>query len=124
MDKLEEMFKMQHDLNVRILGSNADQLMTENVTEWLLKYTRALQQEVSELIDCVPWKWWAHYQKEDIEHAKIELIDIIHFVISLAQTLGMSADDVFNTYMKKNAVNFHRQDTGYTEKAKEASLNG
>lgn len=123
MDKLEEMFKMQHDLNVRILGSNADQLMQKNVTEWLLKYSRALQQEVSELIDCVPWKWWAHYQKEDIEHAKVELIDIIHFVISLAQTLGMSAEDVFNTYMKKNVVNFHRQDTGYTEKAKEASLN-
>lgn len=123
MDKLEEMFKMQHELNARILGSNADQLMRENKTEWLLKYSRALQQEVSELIDCVPWKWWAHYQKEDVEHAKVELIDIIHFVISLAQTLGMSAEDVFNIYMKKNAVNFHRQDTGYTEKAKEASLN-
>ena len=52
MDKLEEMFKMQHELNARILGSKADQLMRENKTEWLLKYSRALQQEVSELIDC------------------------------------------------------------------------
>ena len=124
MDKLDEMFKMQHELNVRILGPQADQLMKEHVTEWLLRYSRALQQEVSELVDCVPWKWWAHYQKEDIEHAKIELIDIIHFVISLAQTLGMSADDVFNTYIQKNAVNFHRQETGYTQKANEKSLNG
>ena len=115
---------MQHELNVRILGPQADQLMKEHVTEWLLRYSRALQQEVSELVDCVPWKWWAHYQKEDIEHAKIELIDIIHFVISLAQTLGMSADDVFNTYIQKNAVNFHRQETGYTQKANEKSLNG
>ncbi len=123
MDKLEQMFKMQHDLNVRILGPQADQLFKENTTEWLLKLSRALQQEVSELVDCVPWKWWAHYQKEDFEHAKVELIDIIHFVISLAQTLGMSADDVFNTYMKKNAVNVHRQETGYTQKAKENALN-
>ena len=124
MDKLEEMFKMQHALNVRILGQEADQVMQKNLTEWVLKYSRALQQEVSELIDCVPWKWWAHYQKEDIEHAKIELIDIIHFVISLAQTLGMSAQEVFDTYMRKNEVNFQRQDSGYIEKAKEASLNG
>lgn len=123
MDKLEEMFEMQRSLNTRILGSQADQLMQGNKTEWLLKYSRALQQEVSELIDCVPWKWWAHYQKEDVEHAKVELIDIIHFVISIAQTLGMSAEDVYNTYMKKNAVNFQRQDAGYTQKAHEPSLN-
>lgn len=123
MDKLEEMFEMQRSLNARILGSQADRLMQENKTEWLLKYSRALQQEVAELIDCVPWKWWAHYQKEDVEHAKVELIDIIHFVISIAQTLGMSAEDVYNTYMKKNAVNFQRQDAGYTQKAHEPSLN-
>jgi dUTPase. len=123
MDKLEEMFEMQRSLNARILGPQADQLMQSHKTEWLLKYSRALQQEVSELIDCVPWKWWAHYQKEDIEHAKVELIDIIHFVISLAQTLGMNAEDVYNTYMKKNAVNFQRQDAGYTQKAHEPSLN-
>lgn len=123
MDKLEEMFKMQHQLNVRILGPQADQKMRENVTEWVLKYTCALQQEVSELIDCVPWKWWAHYQQVDVEHAKVELVDIVHFVISLAQTLGMSAEDVFQTYMQKNAVNFKRQDSGYTEKAKEKKLN-
>ena len=32
------------------------------------------------------------------------------------QTEGMSADDVFNAYVKKNEVNFKRQDSGYTEK--------
>ena len=31
----------------------------------------------------------------------------------------MSAEDLFNTYMKKNAVNFQRQEDGYSEKAKE-----
>jgi dimeric dUTPase (all-alpha-NTP-PPase superfamily) len=30
--------------------------------------------------------------------------------------LGMSADDVFNAYLKKNEVNFQRQDSGYTVK--------
>ena len=46
----------------------------------------------------------------------VEVVDLFHFLISLAQVLGMSADDVFEAYMKKNEVNFQRQDSGYTEK--------
>ena len=43
-------------------------------------------------------------------------MDLFHFLISMAQVLGMSADDVFNAYLKKNEVNFKRQDTGYATK--------
>jgi hypothetical protein len=28
----------------------------------------------------------------------------------------MSADDVFNAYIKKNAINFQRQESGYAQK--------
>ena len=123
MDKLEEMWNKQHQFNARILGPEFEKILHEHAGEWLLKYATALNQEVSELIDCVPWKWWAHYQKLDLEHAKVELIDILHFVLSIAQVLGMSPEDIFNTYMQKNAVNFKRQDDGYLEKAKETQLN-
>jgi dimeric dUTPase (all-alpha-NTP-PPase superfamily) len=34
----------------------------------------------------------------------------------MAQVLGMSADDVFAAYVKKNEVNFKRQESGYTVK--------
>jgi dimeric dUTPase (all-alpha-NTP-PPase superfamily) len=34
----------------------------------------------------------------------------------MAQVLGMSADYVFNAYIKKNEVNFKRQETGYHTK--------
>ena len=46
----------------------------------------------------------------------MEVVDLFHFLISAAQVLGMSADDVYNAYLKKNAVNFQRQDSGYTVK--------
>ena len=36
--------------------------------------------------------------------------------ISLAQVLDMSADDVFKAYVKKNEVNFKRQESGYVVK--------
>ena len=115
MDKLEEIFRLQNELNRRI-GVNLPPPTDEEKTKWVLNYTRALQQETAELIDSVPWKWWAKYQKFDDQNARVEVVDLFHFLISLAQVLGMSADDVFAAYVKKNEVNFKRQDSGYTAK--------
>jgi dimeric dUTPase (all-alpha-NTP-PPase superfamily) len=75
-----------------------------------------MQQEIAELIDSVPWKWWAKYQKFDEQNARVEVVDLFHFLISVAQVLGMSADDVFQAYVKKNQVNLQRQDSGYAVK--------
>ena len=41
----------------------------------------------------MPWKWWAKYQKFDEQNAKVEVVDLFHFLVSLAQTLGMTADE-------------------------------
>ena len=114
-DQLRELFRMQKSLNERI-GVHTDGMTDEQKTEWVLNYSRAMTQEIAELTDSVPWKWWAKYQKLDEQNARVEVVDLFHFLISLAQVLGMSADDVFEAYMKKNEVNFQRQDSGYTEK--------
>ena len=114
-DKFEELFRMQQALNERI-GVHTKEMSEEDQTKWLLNYSRAMSQEMAELIDSVPWKWWAKYQKFDTQNAKVEVVDLFHFLISMAQVLGMSADDVFNAYMKKNEVNFKRQDSGYAVK--------
>ena len=115
MDKLEEIFRLQNELNRRI-GVNLPPPTDEEKTKWVLNYTRALQQETAELIDSVPWKWWAKYQKFDEQNARVEVVDLFHFLISIAQVLGMSADDVFAAYLKKNEVNFKRQEAGYHTK--------
>ena len=106
---------MQKSLNERI-GVQTDGMTDEQKTEWTLNYCRAMSQELAVLTDSVPWKWWAKYQKLDEQNARVEVVDLFHFLISLAQVLGMSADDVYEAYLKKNAVNFQRQDSGYTEK--------
>ena len=114
-DKLETMFAMQQELNRRI-GQDTNAMSDDERVKWVLNYARALGQELAELVDSVPWKWWAGYQQFDRQNAKVEIVDIFHFLISLAQTVGLSADDVFAAYMKKNEVNFARQDSGYTTK--------
>ena len=114
-DQLRELFRMQLALNQRI-GVQTDGMNDEEKTKWILNYGRAMSQELAELADSVPWKWWAKYQKFDEQNARVEVVDLFHFLISMAQVLGMSADDVFNAYLKKNEVNLKRQDSGYTEK--------
>jgi len=115
MDKFEEIFKMQDALNRRI-GVSLPPPTEEEKAKWVLNYTRAMQQEIAELIDSVPWKWWAKYQKFDEQNARVEVVDLFHFLISIAQVLGMSADDVFQAYVKKNQVNIQRQESGYVKK--------
>jgi dimeric dUTPase (all-alpha-NTP-PPase superfamily) len=106
---------MQKALNERI-GVKTEAMSEEEKAKWLLNYCRAMTQELAELTDSVPWKWWAKYQKFDEQNARVEVVDLFHFLISAAQVLGMSADDVFDAYMKKNAINFQRQETGYAQK--------
>ncbi|MEC7273978.1 MAG: dUTPase [Verrucomicrobiota bacterium] len=120
MDKLDEIFDLQDALNKRI-GVNTDSMSDKEKAEWVLKYTLAMQQEIAELVDSVPWKWWAKYQHFDEQNAKVEVVDLFHFLISLAQVLGMTPDDVHNAYAKKNKVNHERQDSGYIKKDEDDS---
>lgn len=115
MDKMDEIFDLQEKLNLRI-GVEMNEMSDDDRAKWILNYIRAMQQELAELTDSVPWKWWAKYQDFDKQNARVEVVDLFHFLISLAQVLGMSAEDVYDAYLKKNKVNHERQDSGYSQK--------
>ena len=67
---------MQKALNERI-GVKTEGMNEEEKTKWLLNYTRAMSQEMAELTDSVPWKWWAKYQKFDEQNARVEVVDLL-----------------------------------------------
>ena len=119
-DKLEELFKLQGELNKKI-GIDTLNVPEGKKPEWILNYCRALSQEIAELTDSVPWKWWAKYQTFDKQNARVEVVDMFHFLISLAQVLDMSARDVFDAYQQKHKVNVERQNSGYTVKNEDDS---
>ena len=114
-DKLEDIFRLQEALNLRI-GVDTAHLTDEQRQQWVLNYCRAMSQEIAELTDSVPWKWWAKYQKFDKQNARVEVVDLLHFLISLAQVLEMSHDDIYEAYTKKHQVNVARQESGYETK--------
>jgi dimeric dUTPase (all-alpha-NTP-PPase superfamily) len=114
-DMLADLFRLQAELNRRI-GVDTEAMPEAKKPEWILNYCRAMSQEVAELTDSVPWKWWAKYQTFDKQNARVEVVDLFHFLISLAQVLDMTAEDVHRAYRQKHEVNLARQDAGYTAK--------
>jgi len=80
-------------------------------------YLDALAAECHELQECLAWKHWyreAHeghqYQLQDLQNARVEVIDMLFFWISLCQVLGLSPDDVYRLYGEKLRINHRRQD--------------
>jgi dimeric dUTPase (all-alpha-NTP-PPase superfamily) len=114
-DRLDVIFRLQRELNLRI-GVDTAGMTEEQRQQWVLNYCRAMSQEIAELTDCVPWKWWAKYQKFDKQNARVEIVDLLHFLVSMAQVMELTPDDIFETYTKKHRVNLARQDSGYTTK--------
>ena len=114
-DKLAGLFYLQKLLNQRI-GVDTDRMTEAERPQWILNYSRAMDQELAELVDCVPWKWWASYQKFNKQNARVEIVDLLHFLISLAQVMEITPDELFEAYTKKHMVNLARQESGYTVK--------
>jgi len=143
-DKLEELFRMQSLLNDHVFAKKdirdregnvltmtklleqgrADAPLGPNteVNQWLGNYLTALQDEGRELRDELLWKWWSK-DHLDMQNIRVEIVDQLHFWISLALTAGMDAQKVFDIYLQKNAVNFARQESGYSKASKNEADN-
>ena len=70
----------------------------------------ALQAEASELIEFFGdlTKPWKAQKAVHLPAVKEEAIDVLHFLLQIFTLLGMDADEIVVSYMKKNAVNFGR----------------
>ena len=53
----------------------------------------------------------------------MEVIDLLFFLISMAQCVGLTAQDVVDLYKQKLAVNHTRQDQNYSMTAKDEADN-
>jgi hypothetical protein len=90
------------------IGVHLDRKTEMERQEWPLNYCRAMNQEIAEMTDYVPWKWWAKYQRYDTQNASFEVVELRHFLISATQILVVAADDLFEAYPKKHRVNLDR----------------
>jgi len=97
----ERIFKLQAELN-KFIGRDTLNCPEDKKLPWIWDYLWALHDEATELSNCFRWKFWDAKVKEnensrfelyDLKNAKIELIDIIHFFISLCHLTIDSNDN-------------------------------
>lgn len=137
-DMLEAIFAMQAELNDYVFVKNslrdndggqltmatiiqavyAGRLMVNDLpNQWLARYTRAMEAEINELKDDLRWKWWSK-DPLDLQNIRVELIDVLHFLVSAMIASGLTAEKVHDLYRQKHSVNIARQDSDYSQATK------
>ena len=107
MDRLEEIFTMQKALNMDIRARRNLQGISHE--EWVQKQALALYVEMGEMLGEINYKWWKNPKEVDTAAVQEELVDVLHFYLSMCLEMGMTADDLYRIYMEKNRENFLRQ---------------
>jgi dimeric dUTPase (all-alpha-NTP-PPase superfamily) len=108
LDKLKSLFDMQEELDSFIFKQHADKL-PEDLHDWVLKYTVAIESEIDEIRRLIGWKWWKPKGEIPMEELHEEISDLWFFLIALTQRAGMSSDDIYKVYEKKLEENYARQ---------------
>jgi dimeric dUTPase (all-alpha-NTP-PPase superfamily) len=90
---MREIFSLQWELNIRTLANaGKDFVSTMNDPEqrvvWIENYRKALSAELAELV------------REVMDHGlgtrngKVEIVDMLHFLVSLSQIVGVEPEDI------------------------------
>lgn len=83
MHKLFPMFELQAQLNAATNGPNWTSGITKN--EKIINWRRCIYMECAEMIDSFSWKHWKNIdQAPDWDNLQIEVVDVWHFILSLA----------------------------------------
>lgn len=94
--------------------------------QWIDDLLKAMSNEIEELRNCTYWKHWCseaqegrRYAVKDVDAARGEVIDMLHFWISLAQVTGLTPEMIEQRYRAKLAKNIKRQVDGYSIEQKD-----
>lgn len=106
MMKLQDIFQQRMDLDYD--------------SEYIIRNAQWVDAELHEMLREIPfYKQWKNYDWSPEERqlhkeaAKEELIDAWHFMMNIANALGMSAYEFCDRYYSKYKTNHLRQDEGY-----------
>jgi len=106
LDKLDIIFQLQQSLDQDIAQRRNLQYTRE---EWMQKEVLAMLSELTEVLDEVNFKWWKNPKPVDDAALKGELVDVLHFFVSMCLKSGMDAEELFSLYRAKHQENFDRQ---------------
>ncbi|WP_406678430.1 dUTPase [Moorella sp. ACPs] len=118
MDRLEHIFALQERFDQDL--ARRRRLPDYSTAEWIQKEVLAMVAELGELLEEVNFKWWKNPHPLDREAIKGELVDILHFLVSMCLKAGITAEEFYQAYLAKNQENFRRQQ-GLTDRREYAA---
>lgn len=106
MDKLDEIFLMQLSFDTELVQTRG---LDYSFDDWMQKETLALVSELCEMLRETNFKWWKNPRETNMEAVKEEMVDVLHFFVSMCLKTGMDAKELHARYLAKNKENFDRQ---------------
>lgn len=134
-DTLGDILNLQKDTQENVYGFNFSEMTLREVMDFWHVNSHSLIDEIHEATDALGgikdghgnavWKYWkknhAKYEsmkfsdlsESDQLECKFEIIDMLHFFMNYAISIGMTPQEMYNMYMSKNQENRDRQKRGY-----------
>jgi len=116
MDKILLMLQLQAQLNDATNGDKWIKGVTKNGKK--INWKRCIYMECAEIVDSFSWKHWKNiHQEPDWENLQIEVVDVWHFIMSLAienysQTMRGGIEDLaINISSLESFSSIDRQNT-------------
>ncbi len=107
VDKLEHIFALQAAFDEELTRQRHLEDVEPEV--WIQREVLAIVSELGELLAEVNFKWWKNPKPVNQDAVKEELVDILHFFVSMCLKAGFDAEEIYQGYLAKNQENFRRQ---------------
>lgn len=134
-DTLGDIMALQKDTQLNVYGYDFSNMTLREIMFFWHANNHALSDEIHEATDALGgikdgsgnaiWKYWkkdyekygfmkfSDLSKTDQLECKFEIVDILHFFLNMAISIGMTPQEMYNMYMAKNKENRDRQSRGY-----------
>ncbi len=134
-DSLGDILNLQADTQRNVYGYDFENMTLREIMNFWHINTHALIDEIHEATDALGgindgsgnavWKYWkkdhskyntlkfSDLSEDDQLECKFEIIDMLHFFMNYAISIGMTPKEMYNMYMSKNKENRDRQTRGY-----------
>jgi hypothetical protein len=134
-DTLGDIMEVQKDTQLNVYAYDFSKMSLREIMFFWHANNHALVDEIHEATDALGgikdgsgnaiWKYWkqdyskyenmkfSDLSKSDQLECKFEIIDILHFFLNMAISIGMTPQEMYNMYMSKNKENRDRQKRGY-----------
>ena len=88
-DMLKEIFRLQEQFD-RAVAEHRNLEYRRDV--WIQMEVLAIISELSEILDEVNFKWWKDPKAIDDERLKEEIVDVLHFFVSMCLKAGIGPE--------------------------------